>query len=374
MKQKRKIVTGLLAGLLGGATGAAVVALASEIPFIDGALRALGWWDLLLLLPMLLLVIFAHEVGHLLGGMVKGMQFLLLVVGPFQLTRGQGGQGTQSRLIFSWNLNPATYGGLAAAIPARERSLVPQLRWLVLGGPLTSLLLGIVALGVAGWLPRHPGAILTMIGLLSLAIFLATAIPFRAGGMQSDGWQLIELARGGAGVIERQLIIEVMGRSLSGQRPRDWDPAMVARLETLESREALRAIAARSQALYHYWDSADQPRVEALAGWLDQHLEDYPDGFRQGIHLELALLCLESGRLDDCRRHVSSSRGGVVDPARRGLLAATLARNEGRNDEARLAISEARRALPRGMDPGINCFTADQLDRLEAALGGDQRT
>jgi hypothetical protein len=53
-----------------------------------------------------------------------------------------------------------------------------------------------------------------------------------------------------------------------------------------------------------------------------------------------------------------------VDAARRALAEASLASLEG--DPARLerALAAGRRAMPRGMDPGINQLTADQLDAV----------
>jgi hypothetical protein len=170
------------------------------------------------------------------------------------------------------------------------------------------------------------------------------------------------------------MIIEIMGYSLSGQRPRDWDRETVRQLEQLESREPVRQIAARLQALYHAWDREEMARVETLAAWLDQHLEEYPAGFRQAIHLELALLALSSGRSGDVKRHVDASKGGIVDPARRQLLTARLAFQEGQWEECRRTILAARKALARGMDAGLNLLTASQLDQLEAAAGLAERT
>ena len=368
----QQIVTITVSMVLGGVVGWVGISLAARVAFISRMLDQIAQLPaplvLLLLLPTMLLVIFVHELGHLAGGLSRGMRFLLLVVGPFQWTRSTMG------VSFNWNLKPALMGGLAAAIPDRQRPLRPQLLRLVVGGPLASLLLGAGSITLAGQPVGLLTPVLLMAGLLSLVIFLATAIPFRAGGMQSDGWQLIELLRGGKSVIERQLILELVGSSLAGQRPRDWDQETIGQLEQLDSRDPLRRIAASLQVVYHYWDRGEYERVEPLMDWLDKHLEYYPDGFRQAVHLELALLALDSnaGSTGHSRvaaeRHMTAAAGGIVDPARRQLLAAAFALREGRFDEAQLAIIEARRVLPRGMDPGINLFTADQLDRLEGDI------
>ncbi|MEY4166636.1 MAG: hypothetical protein RIR52_460 [Acidobacteriota bacterium] len=368
----QQIVTITVSMVLGGVVGWVGISLAARVAFISRMLDQIAQLPaplvLLLLLPTMLLVIFVHELGHLAGGLSRGMRFLLLVVGPFQWTRSTMG------VSFNWNLKPALMGGLAAAIPDRQRPLRPQLLRLVVGGPLASLLLGAGSITLAGQPAGLLTPVLLMAGLLSLVIFLATAIPFRAGGMQSDGWQLIELLRGGKSVIERQLILELVGSSLAGQRPRDWDQETIGQLEQLDSRDPLRRIAASLQVVYHYWDRGEYERVEPLMDWLDKHLEYYPDGFRQAVHLELALLALDSNAGSTghshvaAERHMTAAAGGIVDRARRQLLAAAFALREGRFDEAQLAIIEARRVLPRGMDPGINLFTADQLDRLEGDI------
>jgi hypothetical protein len=68
--------------------------------------------------------------------------------------------------------------------------------------------------------------------------------------------------------------------------------------------------------------------------------------------------------LQAAREWWKRSRGGVVDAARRALAEASMAALEG--DAARLerALAAGRRALPRGMDPGINQLTAEQLDAV----------
>ncbi|MFM8395781.1 MAG: site-2 protease family protein [Acidobacteriota bacterium] len=371
-RRSRQIIVMVVSMLSGGVVGWMGITLAVRIPILrqmlDQMAEALGAADLLLILPIIVLVIFVHELGHLAGGMSQRMRFLLLIVGPFQWTRSATG------VRFAWNINPSLMGGLAAATPDRQRRLLPQMLGLVIGGPLASLLLAAGSLALAGELDGRLAALLILTGLMSLLIFLATATPFRAGGMQSDGWQLIELLRGGQGVLERQPILEVMGSSLAGMRPRDWDPETISRLETLASREPLRNIAARVQALYFYWDCGEMARVEPLAHWLADHVDQYPDGFRQAIHLDLAILALDPTRGTDqdfgisAASHAAAASGGIVDPARRQLLAAILAFKDGRVEEARIKISEARRLLARGMDPGVNHFTVDQLDRLAAQL------
>lgn len=336
---------------------------APELPWLRHKLDALSAVDLLVVPMLIFLVLAVHEIGHLLGGFSRGMRFLLLIIGPFQWTRAQDG------VVFRWNRRIGLMGGLAAATPDPTQPLVPQLRPLVAGGPLASLLLGVLGLVGSLWLDGRPGSYLVIVAFMSLMIFVVTALPMHAGGFMSDGMQFVELRRGGSSVTERQILMRLMGISLGGIRPRDWDPALVQEAASIESTVPMRRIAGRVFGLYHAMDRGDPAQLHAHATWLAQHLDGYPDGFRQSIALELCLLAAQAGDLDGARAWWQRSRGGVVDSARRSLVEASLAALEGDATRCRAALAEARKALPRGMDPGLNQLTADQLD----AAGDDCR-
>jgi hypothetical protein len=316
-----------------------------------------------LALPLLILLVLAvHELGHLSGGIRRGMRFLLLIVGPFQWSRS--GQGIR----FNWVFKLGTLGGVAAATPDPQRALHPQLQGLILGGPLASLLLALAGIGIGLLADGRVAVYALVVGALSAMIFLVTATPLRAGGFMSDGMQWLELRRGGRAVHERQLLIQLMGLGYAGQRPREWDAGLVEQALAMDSNEPLRRCAARSFALYHALDRDDDEAIRAHAAWLEQHHQDYPDGFRQAIHLELCMLALRRGDLAAAQAWWRESRGGVVDRARRALAAALLAHAEGDRERAMLALGKARGELPRGSDPGLNQLTGEQLDALEQAL------
>ena len=200
---------------------------------------------------LILLVLATHEVGHLLGGFSRGMRFLLLIVGPFQWTRSPGG------IHFKWVFNLGTMGGIAAATPDPAAPLAPQLRRLIIGGPLASLVLAVIGLAMALGFEGRAGAYGVIIGAMSLLIFLVTAAPLRAGGFMSDGMQFLELRRGGAAVTERQVLLRLMGVSYAGVRPRDWEPQLVNDALAMQEAEPLRRVAGRMFALYQAMDRGD---------------------------------------------------------------------------------------------------------------------
>ena len=354
--KSKALLTGALVGAGCAGIGYWIGKHAAGLPGLRQHFEALGTLDLLLLPVLILAVLATHEVGHLLGGFSRGMRFLLLIVGPFQWTRSPGG------IRFKWVFNLGTMGGIAAATPDPAAPLTPQLRRLIIGGPLASLVLAILGLAMALGFEGRAGAYGVIIAAMSFLIFLVTAAPLRAGGFMSDGMQFLELRRGGAAVTERQVLLRLMGVSYAGVRPRDWEPQLVRDALHLQSVEPLRRIAGRVFAFYHALDRGAAAELREHADWLARHIDGYPDGFRQSIALELCLVAAQRGDAEAAREWWKRSRGGVVDAARRALGEASLAALEGDKSRMARAVATARRALSRGSDPGINQLTAEQLD------------
>jgi hypothetical protein len=337
--KSKALLTGALVGAGCAGIGYWIGKHAAGLPGLRQHFEALGTLDLLLLPVLILAVLATHEVGHLLGGFSRGMRFLLLIVGPFQWTRSPGG------IRFKWVFNLGTMGGIAAATPDPAAPLTPQLRRLIIGGPLASFVLAVLGLAIALGFEGRAGAYGVIIAAMSFLIFLVTAAPLRAGGFMSDGMQYLELHRGGAAVTERQVLVRLMGVSYSGIRPRDWEPQLVNDALAMQQAEPLRRVAGRLFALYQAMDCGGMDRVREHADWLAEHVDDYPGGFRQSITLELCLVACQRGDLEAAREWWKRSRGGVVDAARRALAEASLAALEG--DAARLecALVAGRRAL-----------------------------
>lgn len=365
----RASVRPLLLAFALGAGGAVLGYLGArhslQLPGVRAHIEALEGWDLLALPPMMLFVLAVHELGHLGAGIRRGMRFLLLIVGPFQFTR------TPDGIRFDWVFNLGTLGGVAAATPDPGRPALPQLRALVLGGPLASLALGLVAGGGGLLLEGRPGAYAFLIAVFSLVIAAITAIPMRAGGFMSDGLQFLELARGGESVRARLALVSLVARSMAGTRPRELECEILERIDEFADRESLNVLTAHYFALLRAVDRGQVERAAASARVLGEHFDRYPDGFRQALAVELAIfhaLCrLDAAAAADW---MARARGGVVDPSRRALAEAATAAAQGRRELAAAAAARSRVALARASDAGMRRLTSDQLDALERACGG----
>jgi hypothetical protein len=348
--------------VLFGLAGYGISSSVFKIPVIKAALPAFNALDAFAFLLLILVVMAIHELGHLMGGFSRGMKFLLFIVGPFQWIK------TPDGIRFSLVFNLGNFGGLAAAMPDPNREFSPQMKRLIISGPLASFMLTIIGVLAGLLLTGKPAFYFYFIGGLSFLIFLLTALPFRAGGFMSDGMQLLELMRGGVGVEERQTILNLMMQSMAGTRPRDLDQSIIERMLRFESLDPMRQVIAR---LYAYLSSSDRGEHELASeyiDWMQQHIEQYPQGFRQSLILEICLDYLRQGRLEEARRWMKKSAGGIVDESRRALVEAELALAENNKEQAIKAIAKARKLSRRTYDNGMRIMTLEQIERAEQKI------
>lgn len=328
-----------------------------DLPF-----DAMNGWDLVLLPIWYLLVIGVHEIGHLAGGMLHGMRFLLLIVGPFQFSK------TASGIRFDWVFNLGTFGGMAAAMPDPERPLRPQMLRLVAGGPLASLLLTTVAAMLCFVPGGRLGAHGLVVAMMSALIFLVTAVPSRAGGFMSDGLQFVRILRNADGAMTRQRITSLYCSSLSGIRPRDWQADWLTEACRESIHDPVQRVVLRQMAFVMAIDSGRAVEAAEHAEWLTANYTEYPVGIRQVLTVELGLYAVSRGDVGAARQWHAESRGGIVDKSRRALFDAELALAEGDAALAYKHLEIARRFLRRSMDAGLNVMTAERISRLQATL------
>ncbi len=359
------IVFMLLSGAIFGGTiaglGFSFGKKSESMPALIGHVELLNVFDIMLLPLSFFVVILLHELGHLAGGKLRGMRFVLLIVGPLRLRR------TVSGLKLDWFPRMSTFGGLAAAMPVNGRNSPREFLPLVLGGPLASLLLAALMFALLGPLDGRWAFHAAVIGALSALIFVATAIPTRAGGFLSDGMQAIELLRGGEAVEQRHLLVASYAESLAGVRPRDRDAALLERGLALAGREPLRDVALWLMA-YHV--ALDRHDVDQAGVWLDrvaESYEQYPAGFRQALACEIAFFAARyRGDVAVATLWYERAKGGMVEAASRALTEAAIALGRGHAAEALTAVALGERKLCDLSDAGTIPLLQDELRSLRA--------
>jgi hypothetical protein len=320
-------------------------------------------WDVLAIPVLILIVLGTHEIGHVLSGLSQGMRLLMLIVGPF------GWHASASGIRFEWNTNLALMGGLAATLPTKHgASLRQQLLVLIAGGPAASLLLAILAIVIASASDPRIAAYCIFIAATSLGVFLVTLIPVRAGGFMSDGLQFMDVLKGGSAVIDRGTLLQIFAQSLDGVRPRDWDSSAIDNLAKIDCEESLLRAGGLMYLLAHAMDRQHDDDIAKYGKLLEESVDAFPSGFKQSVHVELAICAWLAGDKQAVEKHLQASQGGMVEKSRRLLAQASLAKLEGREGDCERDRLLAIKLLPKATDAGESKLTEDQLDMLQSRI------
>jgi len=133
-----------------------------------------------------------HELGHLLAGLSVGFQFQLFVVGLLGVKNEQG------KIKWYLNRNFAFMGGVAATSPRTiDPSNKGKFAFVLLAGPLMSVIFGMVCFLVFSLGDSMLNAVWALTGITSFSIFLATTLPHRSGTFFTDRKRFQRLMGGG---------------------------------------------------------------------------------------------------------------------------------------------------------------------------------
>ncbi|WP_047150432.1 M50 family metallopeptidase [Aneurinibacillus tyrosinisolvens] len=225
---------------------------------------------ILLMVLSALLAHIIHELGHTLFGLAAGLRFIEYTVGFFTVDASTG------KLRFLENKQWKNMGGLVKFVPTSMsiQETMKQWKMLVIGGPLTSLAFGLVALNFSR-LPvaTHLDFFLFMAGLLNLGIGILTLIPNRGGTYYSDGSILRLLQQGGTRSEQYLHFILLSPHIYTAAPPSQWPIALIRQAENSLSAspgfdsqsDVLLEAQLRMQLYYFYIDRGD---LEHAAGLL----------------------------------------------------------------------------------------------------------
>lgn len=265
---------------------------------------------LLWLIPIIYLVITVHELGHLAAAAWVKFRFFLLTIGPLRVTRVRDG------LAVSFNRNPFIFGGLAAALPTEFHHLRRRMAIMIAGGPLASLLFGLLLWRLTPWLGRVTPLNTALLGLTafcSLAIGAVALIPMRSSGFMSDGGQLWTLWRKPEQVEMRQVVLMMHAASQSGVRPRDWDAALLQRGLAQAEAGGSNNVGLRYLGYLHALDRGDISGAGDLLNQLLQQPEQMNNALRPACFLEAAYFAAFHDRnLETAQAWLALAQGGLV--------------------------------------------------------------
>ena len=173
-----------------------------------------------------------HYCGYLFIGRLVGFRFANLSVGPIKVARVLSGIEIRRSLPSKW------LSGSAWSAPIDEGHVRRRMAIATAGGPLSSLLFAAAAGGVACIVDRAAepeatqvlllaGNALAAAALMSLFLFVMTAIPARTRGIVSEGLMVLMFLRGGAEADHICRTNALAGRTWAArQQPSSWSPVL----------------------------------------------------------------------------------------------------------------------------------------------------
>ena len=336
----------------------------NEILFLFGLLFSVqGIVFLALLVASVPLLILAHEVGHVLGGKLARFRFMFLSVGPLMISKRMGG------LKVTVDKNQAVLGGLTSMYPTSTENLSSRIALLVACGPIMSLLVGILLIGLRNQYMLLPEATqpamngvvdlyarkgFMILGSLSLFFGVISLIPTKMGALYTDGAHLWMLLRKGPGAARQRAIWLMKSLSIAGQRPRDWPEEALMDASSLEDASPLEFVG-RTFSYLHALDrqlytEAQQQLRRILLLWPTITPSVQPALAMEAAYFEAAILNnAQRGRawLD---KGASGSFLNQAD-ALRSEMAVLLA--EGHRDKATALLQPFENALQESIDAGL---------------------
>lgn len=326
----------------------------------------------ILFIPLFLVVVGFHEMGHAIAGIWVKFDFRMYVIGPLMWEKEDAGW------TFKWNRNVNTAGGMVICIPVGVDNLRRRFSVYAAGGPVASLLLataGYISFRLlSGLLPSGStiaqillNSILLM-SLLSAVIFLATVIPVHAGGFYSDGARILRLQRGGDTARFDILMLQIITSSTAGTRP-----AELAYEELTEALELARKLNAPFEVYLHsYFHQAafDRGDIELA----EKHLQDYvrgaesiPQGIRSVVWLDAAFFYAFARKdLQLANSYWDQFQPSAIIPKAQILATeAALAWLKKEKEIARNKTLSAISELPGMMDKGVRLALKTKLLRLK---------
>lgn len=213
-----KIGIGLIAGTAAG-YGIGKFMGGSGIDFVGKP----SLWGVFLSIPVAFyLCIIVHELGHVLGGLIMGNDFVFVTAGPFKLSKEEG------KLRFNINKHINLSGGLAMTLPKKVEGFRLRRFVVIFGGPLFSLLSAVGCYFVFKFSSSANGQVFFLLfGILSALIFVVTIVPRNVNGMMTDGYQLMMIFRNDIKAEKYADMLHLTALNQQGKSPAEYPPTIL---------------------------------------------------------------------------------------------------------------------------------------------------
>lgn len=313
-----------------------------------GNLKSLdmGWEAIPVAILVLWLVLATHELGHAIGGWLAGFSLHFYAVGPLRIDQQAG------RFKVSFNRTPSLWGGMAASSPDPQNippsePLRRKMLLLVAGGPLASLLSGLMAFPAILLWPTHPrwAFAIMVFAFASLLIAFVTMLPIGNSGFVNDGGRILQLLRRSEAAY-RWISLATLGTLASQVRPRLW-PAHLIEDTTRNPEPSYDGIMSMWMRFSWHLDRKEIPEAKL---WLERaltHVEDWPAAAQPILHSSAAdFYARLEPDIPRARQHLAQAqKPGFMQPEAIALAEASVLIAEGNAAAAREKLTQARKLI-----------------------------
>ncbi|WP_237981333.1 site-2 protease family protein [Bacillus thuringiensis] len=258
--------------------------------------------DIWALLAIFLLVVIIHELGHVIFGIIGGLTFKFMTVGPITVQKEKGKVRIRENKLWAY------FGGVAMLIPPSivTPNLSKKWAWMTLGGPITSLLFGIT-FGYIYMVSYYQ--YLLYFSVFHFIIFAVTIVPIK-GTLMSDGMQFLILIKDDEKAKQHVYNIQVSSELFSYKRPEDWDKRLIELSEEkLKEDKSIRDI--MSGLMLVFYSRADQEGMERAIPYIEPIVQlpvtkenkYFVSSFHSWYLLYKALYQMDSFSLQEAKEH-----------------------------------------------------------------------
>jgi hypothetical protein len=325
----------------------------------------------LLFIPLFFVVIGVHEAGHAIAGVSMNFNFKTYIIGPFMW------QKEQNNWHFKWNKNVNTAGGMVICMPIGTENITNRFSVYAAGGPIASLVFTLLTYGGYSLIPTSTTAVeilrssLYIMAVLSLIIFITTAMPMRANGFSSDGARVLRLLKGGETARFELLILKLITNASAGVRPKEMD--------TKELEEASH-LAKKLNAPFGVYLHSFFHQSELDKGNIDkaeEHLQDYikevesiPKGIRNVVWMDAAFFYAYAKKdLEHATTYWNKFEPAALIPKAQILATeAAISNLKGEKEVALSKIEAANKEISNMLDNGLGIALKERLLHLKTSI------
>jgi len=298
----------------------------------------------------ILAYLIAHEAGHRIAGAALGWRCVRFGFGPVEFFR-EGVSWRTQRVKTLW-------GAFVRQMPPSFAHYRQEKAVTILGGPMSSLVFGLVFAAIA--LTSANPVVFALFGKLGLCALVGVLelIPRKHGRIGSDGYRLRQVFRGGQ--VMDELLRDTVGEAsnFTALRHRDWPHAPIVRLAAGDDPYNI---------YLAYLHTLDSGNLEAASEYMRRLIARLPEKPDSHFAIEAAYWLATYGGNTELARKWIERAGPDVERTMRLRAEAAVALADGQPDRAE---SLAKEALAQFRTPAACGSEEYDLDRLNYVLQG----